>query len=796
MFKLIIPLTYTELYRLQDISRLWEVTILPNELKLIESIVFSFDNIRVGNSQECKDVCVSLFKKFGKVEIFNSNISDSENIYVRDIALAPKSIEMPRLGYKSGPNTQFFRTIRENLSHNLFSWAFYCETDCYPLKSKWISRLYQACLSNRNALILGSLYHGTARLGEEINYHINGNALYNLSKYSQAELLYDVLEKFILLEVADSNHNIAYDVAIETLKHKITSKSSRNKLLRHLQLTDQVVRSLASKVRPTDLIVNKAGSDELQSITLPTLKDALELVSNGTYLVHSRKYLKSVKDLLLTSDNTASPKVYKESVDNLLTKIRANQNTDFSVSWSFLLHEELMQECISNNYCLKGYLCNTTYSNQVSPEAEFIHVRSKLLADCFDAESSISVVVASLFCKRDTNNYFLLVSSGTSHQRVFIDLQTHSVWFSQLKWQENIIRNIQRYGPALRSLLEIQKALISKISCCCVSILPLSTRPFLAVNDYSVFIKRLIDKKKHITIFDIGRYTFLNYDEPTLLESKYISKRQATSIQHINNHIHGSNSWLVVPRSISYKESNPFSWLHQIKKSLPNDASDNSLKIFNAINCANLLKYTNYLEVKKYHFAFLIDIAREKRYCQNLVCNFTSFLRMLALDYDSRKEISVCILLDGHTMSDSVNCDSPLYRNSLTDIVEFGNAFDLSPHELPFSVVIFALHGLSINQKVRVIPSNSIGICQMGTASLLYSYVYNLKTLIIGPTSVLDKPSPAFYDDRNSCIVNSSDSIVINSDLSKSWDRQRYDIVALDTKLIRFVQGLRYHEKP
>ena len=294
MFKLIIPLIVKEVDRLYDISRLWENTISSKEYKLIDSIVFSFDYIAPDKYQEYKGICAKLFQAFGKVEVYNSNIAKNENVYVRDISSVPKDFKIPKLGYKSGPNTQFFRTMQANITNNQFAWAFYCETDCYPLKSRWISRLYETCLLNKNALILGSLYQGTSRLSAEINFHLNGNALYNLSKHSKAQFLYNLLEKFILLETAEGYNNIAYDVAFEILKHKITQPMHRNKLKKQMQLSEQEIRILASKVRPTDLIVNKAGKEELVSSSKPSLKDTIELVNAGAVLVHSPKYLEIV----------------------------------------------------------------------------------------------------------------------------------------------------------------------------------------------------------------------------------------------------------------------------------------------------------------------------------------------------------------------------------------------------------------------------------------------------------------------------------------------------------------------
>ena len=119
-------------------------------------------------------------------------------------------------------------------------------------------------------------------------------------------------------------------------------------------------------------------------------------------------------------------------------------------------------------------------------------------------------------------------------------------------------------------------------------------------------IKQLTQKKKYICTHDIERYTFLNYNENSLYDSKYISKRRSSSSDEINNSL--SNSWLVVPRSISYKDANPFVWLHQIPKIPLKSISHRSAKIFDSIGCNKLKIYACCKETIGYNYVFLIDI--------------------------------------------------------------------------------------------------------------------------------------------------------------------------------------------
>ena len=87
----------------------------------------------------------------------------------------------------SGPNSQFIEISRWLDYHHSGALWFLMEGDTRPVKEHWLTTLAHEIESEAPFAILGSIYRGDKwdQMLEKINpalkYHINGNAVYNLS---------------------------------------------------------------------------------------------------------------------------------------------------------------------------------------------------------------------------------------------------------------------------------------------------------------------------------------------------------------------------------------------------------------------------------------------------------------------------------------------------------------------------------------------------------------------------------------------------------------------------------------
>ena len=121
---------------------------------------------------------------FCQVKVVSLSISQKDDIYVRDAK--DHNDTLPRLGLKSGPNTQFFHTMRvcSNFHYTLLN-----EVDMLPLRADWLQAVANVIPIYNNFFVVGSRYSGHAKLGPDIARHINGNAIYNTGNRAFQEFL-------------------------------------------------------------------------------------------------------------------------------------------------------------------------------------------------------------------------------------------------------------------------------------------------------------------------------------------------------------------------------------------------------------------------------------------------------------------------------------------------------------------------------------------------------------------------------------------------------------------------------
>lgn len=216
---------------------------------------------------------------FLSVEVAFCDIPPEENIYVRIGEQPPARI--PKLGFKSGPNTQFFRSILDHCADE--SVVLLNEVDCFPASKDWLGRVTKLVEGNEPFWVLGSPYRGYGKLGPEIVAHINGNALYGVG----TDGFKDVLMKYWyegLCEAVPVNPDLAYDIFLSYAHHEIMNPSTWEKTPRE---KFRFYSTLLCKVRHTDLIHNLAGTEELSGRARINLGEYLA-ANPAAVLVHGR----------------------------------------------------------------------------------------------------------------------------------------------------------------------------------------------------------------------------------------------------------------------------------------------------------------------------------------------------------------------------------------------------------------------------------------------------------------------------------------------------------------------------
>ena len=182
------------------------------------------------------------------------DIDPVDDVYVRYGSSKPASI--PRLGLTAGPNTMFFRIMREAAA-DTNNTILLLETDC-KFGEAWLERLAAYVAAAGNFWIAGALYDGHEIMGNHplIMTHINGVALYRVGCDDFQKMLNDI-EQFIEWKVKHGQPHMPYDMAIrECINTKCDSaaKTDRTNWIHWRYVNRCVV--------PTQLIVNASCKED------------------------------------------------------------------------------------------------------------------------------------------------------------------------------------------------------------------------------------------------------------------------------------------------------------------------------------------------------------------------------------------------------------------------------------------------------------------------------------------------------------------------------------------------------
>lgn len=158
--------------------------------------------------------CSSFFNIEWEVIFLSCDLDSDESFYLKKIE-KDFDVEKFPYGQKSGPNIQFFKTMKlvQREMKSSIRPVFLLEVDAYPLKDGWLNTILSKFSSEiDNSLIVGANYLGQSNMAEAIKSHANGNAIYNLSHKEFPDFL-DAWE-LALKAVIKIDPQVAYDVAL------------------------------------------------------------------------------------------------------------------------------------------------------------------------------------------------------------------------------------------------------------------------------------------------------------------------------------------------------------------------------------------------------------------------------------------------------------------------------------------------------------------------------------------------------------------------------------------------------
>lgn len=229
--------------------------------------------------------------------LVDCGIDPAESFYLRGNASVVDLTRFP-YGTKSGPNLQFFHTLKSLRQRRVAGPCLLLEVDGFPTRPDWAAEL-EAALESTDFLIAGSAYAGQSRLSPDIRNHYNGNSVYNLG-HPDFDRLAAAWERLLLHCVAYMP-SLAYDVVIEWFRnrHSACGESAR--------ADEEFALLLAQPARDLrGLIVNLGGAHESRAdYVLDT--EAFAAAYPDALVVHGKCFVDSIYTLRGHYLHTVSP---------------------------------------------------------------------------------------------------------------------------------------------------------------------------------------------------------------------------------------------------------------------------------------------------------------------------------------------------------------------------------------------------------------------------------------------------------------------------------------------------------
>ncbi len=236
---------------------------------------------------------------FSGIEFRYLDLSGEKDSYIRDY-----KVGSGEHGYKSGPNHQFFETMR--LVSDCGPYIYLMETDCAPLGPNWLGHLSEAVSGAEPFWIKGSAYRGDTSLSPRFARHLNGSAIYAVGDPSFQSFISEHWEPALLAMVATEDRRLAYDCGLETLftASEPTPNSTGWRLW----------QETAHKFRYTGLLQNRSAAVDLDA-------DPSELAEtgaqNGCVVLHNARVTRYMEGLEQPAARSKKPKKNSAPPDDL-----------------------------------------------------------------------------------------------------------------------------------------------------------------------------------------------------------------------------------------------------------------------------------------------------------------------------------------------------------------------------------------------------------------------------------------------------------------------------------------------
>jgi len=176
-------------------------------------------------------------KVFNNCQVINLDINPKEDIYISNRRSA-KDQSLPKLGYISGPNTVFFKAIKELKKYNT---TLFLECDCI-MGNKWLSRIKNNVIHCGSFWVSGAYYDG-------INFrlrnrkHINGGTgLYATGNDNFQEFIV-ATELYLNYKVEIGYPFYPYDFAMRDFINVELEDARLNKNINKLMLWNYIDRN-------------------------------------------------------------------------------------------------------------------------------------------------------------------------------------------------------------------------------------------------------------------------------------------------------------------------------------------------------------------------------------------------------------------------------------------------------------------------------------------------------------------------------------------------------------------------
>ena len=176
---------------------------------------FSIDDMwAVSEKRRLTQIFRDSYLKNSEVHFIDCEIEKEQSFYKKDKVIQNFDSKKYPYGLKSGPNIQFFRTIRAlKIKQSDISGGLLLEVDAHPLKKQWLLKLNQRIQWIGDCIYIAGSRPVIAETMPYIRNHINGNAIYNIGK-SDFLYFFSFWEN-LLIESVKINPDLAYDVVLE-----------------------------------------------------------------------------------------------------------------------------------------------------------------------------------------------------------------------------------------------------------------------------------------------------------------------------------------------------------------------------------------------------------------------------------------------------------------------------------------------------------------------------------------------------------------------------------------------------